>query len=83
MASEIKFDILAKKVDKINNVEAQDEIEIVRGNASSEASSEPYEDLMCKVCDFTKKNKFGLKIHFPITLTSMRNILVKKEVDAL
>ena len=61
---EIKFDILEKKVDKINTVEAHDEIEIVKDNASSEASSEPSEDLKRKVCDFVAKNKFGLKIHF-------------------
>ena len=57
---EIKFDILEKKVDKINNIEAQEEIEIVKDNASSE----PSDDLTCKVCDFKAKNKFGLKIHF-------------------
>ena len=61
---EIKLDILEKKVDKINTVEAHDEIEIVKDNASSEASSELSEDLKCKVCDFKTKNKFGLKIHF-------------------
>ena len=61
---EIKFDILEKKVDKTNNIEAQEEIEIVKDNASIEASSEPSDDLTCKVRDFKAKNKFGLKIHF-------------------
>ena len=61
---EIKLDILEKKVDKINTVEAHDEIEIVKDNASSEASSELSEDLKCKVCDFKAKNRFGLKIRF-------------------
>ena len=60
MDLEIKFDILEKKVDKTNTIEAQEEIEIVKDNASSELS----DDLTCKVCDFKAKNKFGLKIHF-------------------
>ena len=51
------FRILRKKVEKKEN-------QTVKLTDSADAPSRPDDDLKCSLCEFTAKNKFGLKIHF-------------------
>ena len=37
---------------------------VKENNDSSEVSSKPSDEIKCSLCEFTAKNKFGLKIHF-------------------
>ena len=52
-----RFENLEKKVEKI-------ETQPVKVTDSADPPSKPADDLKCSLCEFTAKNKFGLKIHF-------------------
>ena len=54
---ETRFENLEKKVEKV-------ETQSVKVTDSADAPSKPADDLKCSLCEFTGKNKFGLKIHF-------------------
>ena len=61
---EAKIEILEKKVDTIGSKEFEDDTNGKESQSLPEACSNNSEEIKCEVCDFTAKNKFGLKIHF-------------------
>ena len=55
---EDKYDTLEKKNEKLST----DQVD--KNKDSVEISSKPSDEIKCSLCEFTAKNKFGLKIHF-------------------
>ena len=55
---EDKYDTLEKKVEKLSTEQVD------KNKDSVEISSKPSDEIKCSLCEFTAKNKFGLKIHF-------------------
>ena len=55
---EDKYDTLEKKVEKLSTEQVD------KNKDSVEISSKPSDEIKCSLCEFTSKNKFGLKIHF-------------------
>ena len=63
-----KYDTLEKKIDEIVKPPLEEDIKATESQSvpkeSSETCSNDSEENKCPACDFTAKNKFGLKVHF-------------------
>ena len=55
---EDKYDTLEKKVEKLSTEQVD------KNKESVDISSKTSDEIKCSLCEFTAKNKFGLKIHF-------------------